>query len=470
MPRVNGPVTKPAFASSFSYKPVTPRAAPTCIPVVRDKVKFDLKKPSLQSDTSLGVKVFPSANRPNKDPTLLGKSTDSVDQKPGASSISHSDSIQKEQTSNPRIVLQIKNNQVLYNSVVDSKKPTNGSSSSSIASKGPTRLVPYNDEGSSDSDMDNVTESSSQIVLPPAPKADKAESPQKVNGNHSPKKKEKPTEPVLDEKLNTTLTVPGSYGPLDKDFSRMNLPKKLPGSPVKRSFSDSGFLNVNVSSNSKVNATSSWHVMEQDAMVSPSLASESSSASVNSTTDWHVFNKAEKRPQQIVPEAQNFGWKITPTKGEKLTNGESNHDSGEKKSAGELQIRLKRTTCSGSDSEKSADICNGDHHKDNIKTEPLLTVKKEEMHNESLNDSVTTSSCFPNLLSSKTFTTNGNGVDSDDHGKRKHKKKKRKKHKKEKKHDLEEETADSSESSSKKHKHKKKHKRHRKDDSSDDEK
>lgn len=527
IPRMNGPVlkpaTNPAFMSSFnqSFGKTRPRVTPTTIPTVRDKVKFEMKKPTLQLDkssssnsNSFGVKVFPSAPRSNSDTLLQTKGTTTLEQKlsitslgqkpsttglgpkpsttglvskpsttglgpkSASSSLSHSNSITptEKSSSNPRIVLQIKNNQVLYNSVVDSKKPS-CSNSNGASSQAATPLVPYNDEGSSDSDQDAAAKSKGKVSPVGKNEKEKEEYPPKVNGSHSPKRKEKIAEPVLDEKLNATMTVPGSYTSLGKDFLSRSTTvngngtyRKLPSSPVKKSFSDTSPLNVNVSSahGTKVNATSLWHVMDQDAMVSPSLASGSSSASFSSTTDWQISNKSEKRPQPLVPEAQSYGWTITPTKGEKPVNGNSSPGEGEKKSAGELQIRLTRTACSGSDSDKSTEAVdvgnrNGQLHTPSkaelSSSSSSCSALKDETKNTDDHDNTTTTFCFPKLRTSKPFT--GNGTGSTEQSSHKKHKKKHKKHKhKDRKRECDSEAGDSH----KRHKHKKKHKHHRKED------
>ena len=180
------------------------------------------------------------------------------------------------------------------------------------SSRLPHKLVPY--KGGSDSESDEgkpvkVNGESKPHVFSPVPKAMKPS-----------------FEPVIDDKLTTTTTVPGAYGSLDRASAWMAGKKSRSGlskddfhsyvpvnkaRPLRRSLSDDG-LTIDTSP-LKLNATTHWNILDTDAQVSPSIASGSSNTSMNSTTEWHIRNK-HKQMGQLVAEAQHIGWKITPVR------------------------------------------------------------------------------------------------------------------------------------------------------------
>ena len=154
--------------------------------------------------------------------------------------------------------------------------------------------MPYQGESSDDEVENSAVKSANngtkQAEKPtdPSPKSDATRSPVKSG------------EPVLDSRLQTTLTVPGAYKSLDqgepRSFSKEKAQERAEspvkhrssaGSPVKR-----GLVPLSVSCpltpTSKLNATTPWQVLDADAQMSPSLASGSSCNSVNSTTEWQV--------------------------------------------------------------------------------------------------------------------------------------------------------------------------------------
>ena len=218
----------------------------------------------------------------------------------------------------PRIVMHIKNGKVFFpgeGKEETGQRKVNGSD-------GKAKLVPYNDDSS------NSEEEETLVIRPPVPNNHAAASTKvKTNGGV-----------VFDKRLNATTVVPGSYKPLDTgDQPDATMQKPRESSPVKhsassrftsplrRSVSDSLSVVTNSGSQHRVNATTSWHVLDQEAAISPSLASGSSNTSMNSTTEWQVTPGPEKRTKSVLPDAKCNGWTVTPVK----DNGHSKGPAGD---------------------------------------------------------------------------------------------------------------------------------------------
>ena len=90
----------------------------------------------------------------------------------------------------------------------------------------------------------------------------------------------------------------------------LSSPPKRHGT-LRRSLSADGPLTVNTNMHQKLNATPGpWQVTDNNVAQSPSLASECSNSSVNSTTEWNVMDSKEAPKTPVLPEAQCPGWTV----------------------------------------------------------------------------------------------------------------------------------------------------------------
>ena len=423
---------------------VKPNGSTIPLPGDRKKISFGVKsKPTKENQESFGIKVARKPTATVTSPKVNGNHSGNGCSE-GAST-SNGDSEDAD-----RIVLTIKDGKVYNGSLGNVKSPGK--------STGPAGLVPYNDEsGSSDEESSSKPNGIATSPLKRSASGGETAVPPKrpANGPTSS------SEPVFDQRLNATVNVPGAYKPLDQESKfgkRENGPAKDRGSPVKRpaSTNDSIFpLQINVpSSSTKVNATTSWQIMEQDAQVSPSVTSNASSTSVNSTGNgWQISGSEEARKMPLVPEAQCNGWKVTPLKGPRPNgnvngnvNGNAGDDYANANGSGDATNYHKTmeadrplsngptvsSTQPGNDNStkvtQPAPQQNGDEGQPSLPAEPSSSkVKKAE-------DSLSLSS-FTSLLSGCTGST----LDSDSSPYRKKDKKKKKKKKKHKKrHDEDE--------------------------------
>ena len=467
----------------------------------------------------IGPQVFPTHNgkgpqlSPNTIPSLSHRDKISFGIKP---------KIAQSEENKPRIVMHIKHGKIAYNSAADK-----AAAAANKIDKGAVpganklhKLVPY-DDNNSDSETEKDKNSSPTITANFNQHNSVKEERHSFNGNSAPKVSKQDTfEPVMDQKLNATTIVPGCYGPLNKEFCNDSSYKrdkdlkreewghtKYP-SPVKRSgslysadrhedsnhapafrrsLSDHSGLSVITSpEDRRVNATTrGWSVLDPEAQVSPSIASESSSiTSVNSTTEWQVIDKDKALPPHL-PEAQHFGWTVTPSKKnspeyDKITDG--------------LQITLKKTSPSSSKEGSPKDKEKGGDHMTNGANGDSYTSYKPKYYDQDhvlVRKSSTSlfGSCVqrndpssPYFMASKSVSTNRhdtqngisahsstsspamNGIsdsvsDESLHKKSKKHKKHKKKHKKNKHMDLYENEGDNDG-----HKKRKKHKKYKSGD------
>ena len=238
--------------------------------------------------------------------------------------------------SQPRIVLTIKKDKKGYKSVSDSPQAklvaanvktvrTEVNKSSNI-SKLSQKLVPYNGE-TSDSETGNESSEEMQLGERNGSQNDEKKRIGKSPSPSGAKMKHRPSfEPVLDEKLNTTTVVPGSYGPLNKCVGPYPVQKKKStvetscqtnaSRASQKSLSENGLSVVTNDTGSHINATTPmWSVLEADLQVSPSVASASGSSntSLNSTTEWKIENCKKQNFRVFTPLGDNKppGWKVT---------------------------------------------------------------------------------------------------------------------------------------------------------------
>ncbi|CAC5406039.1 USP36_42 [Mytilus coruscus] len=202
----------------------------------------------------------------------------------------------------PRIVMQIKNGKV-----TTYEKSPNGKS----------KLVPYDGESDSEDEIGPTKTNG------PVPKVQSQMDKMKVE-NESSAKHRNGNSVIFDQKLNATTSVPGNQHLLEtsQKESRAN------GGTKQKNNGHSLAINTNkdlmsdkksmleISSLScvtttKINATSNWHVLNQDLILSPSRGSNSSKESNNSTTEWQIKDSKDVPQFPKVPNYQHAGWKVT---------------------------------------------------------------------------------------------------------------------------------------------------------------
>ena len=424
-------------------------------PVPRKNIPLKTHQPSSTSTSSTFMSNLPTfmSNKSTTSPfpsktaasTPLPANRDRV-----AFGIKPKQSLKPQETSKeekPRIVMQIKNGKVTtYEKSPNGKsKIVNGGSSSS-------KLVPY--DGESDSEEESNQSKSKVSADKVAVQLDKL-NVENESRTSAPKHKMEGAV-IFDEKLNATTSVPGNTKLLESSLKddRVNggLKMKHSGHPPSLKSKDltpdrkSTFENSSLTciTSTKINATSSsWHVLYQDSILSPSRGSNSSKESTNSTTEWQLKDPS---PFTKVPERQHPGWKVLEDEKRKATSGIKNN-------------RSNATTTSPSQPNLEKDKV----HKTVIDVNPQPHSEKDKVYKTILDI------CDQNHYSSY------DSVDVSDkqnlispESNEKHKKHKKKKHKHGKDHDDEDvkyqelDNENNLETTSKKHKKKKrKHKKER---------
>lgn len=230
----------------------------------------------------------------------------------------------------PRIVMQIKNGKVTtYEKSPNGKsKIVNGESTSS------SKLVPYDGESESDEETMQSARNESAVKVKEAANKLLIEGESKKSPSPSRQRKEKENEVVFDEKLNATTSVPGNYKLLETTLKDEKVhgnvkirntglaPKTKESTPDrKRTFENSSLTCI---TSTKINATSNWHVLNPESILSPSRGSNSSKESTNSTTEWHIKDIKEVPQLLKVPECQHAGWTVMSDQKSKASDISSN--------------------------------------------------------------------------------------------------------------------------------------------------
>lgn len=305
-----------------------------------------------------------------------------------------------------------------------------------------SRLVPYGDNTSSDSDVSAK------------------EAPMVHSGSHGVGRKD---EVVLDPKLNTTTSVPGNthlYETVTKkekidSSSHQHTDKgkehKHGHTPLKRAMSDS-LTCVTGHSPAKHAGGPDW-LTTVDPVLSPSLGSSSSSNhSHSSSTDWSVTKNSSKMLSSSLSERQTAQWTVTP---------------------GRAELAVRRSF--SEDSVKpNFDSVEKDHA--GYAKPQTTNMKRQAMQEQLKSVELTKNPCFPSPVVTSDRVCLLNTPQVKDRAEDEYKAlKKAKKHKKHKKHRHEDkdygysQMSDESEHSHKKKKKKKKKHKHREQDEQRDE-
>lgn len=363
-----------------------------------------------------------------------------------------------------RIVLTIKQGKVYNGSLEDIRE---GSSHNGKQH----RLVPYQDESS---DEENINSNNNKT------ESDKYNK----KASHKAGLSASDSEPVLDKRLNATVNVPGAYRPLDQGPDPLSFKKdetqyckdgkhRYGGATLKRSLSE-GNSPLTVATclpdATKVKSTTSWHVLDQENQVSPSIAS--STGSVNSTTDWQV-SAGNDNKTPLVPEAQFVGWKVTSKNEGKKENTNGTCDKDAKEAHNDLTITIKKSVSSGSTSSSGeADsyvAVSASDKNSKLSRSESITSSKDESKSTSISTLSPLSSLSPECKADSEADTSQthllNGHQESDKDINVHKK-----HKKNKKHKRHKDSSDKDSAEyndsdhTLKHKKKKKHKKHKHED------
>lgn len=232
----------------------------------------------------------------------------------------------------PRIVMQIKNGKV-----TTFEKSPNGKS----------KLVPYDGESDSDNDTGHGTGKKTNGSV----KTSHEDQNKAGNGNMS--KMRNGSGIVFDQKLNATTSVPGNVHLLEtslkedrmtngKKHGRERTPDRKNGSQYEARHGLENSLTCVTSS--KVNATSSWHVLNQDNILSPSRGSNSSKDSTNSTTGWKIKEMKENHLFPKTSDYQHVGWKISDNGEQHSVNDKHCKYVNSDKTDGSLYPQLKKSS------------------------------------------------------------------------------------------------------------------------------
>lgn len=311
----------------------------------------------------------------------------------------------------PRIVMQIKNGKV-----TTYEKSPNGKS----------KLVPY--DGDSDSE-----EETSQTKMNGA--SAKVQMDKMKVENESSAKHRNGNGVIFDQKLNATTSVPGNQHLLEtsQKESRSNGGMKQKNNGHSQNINTSRDLmsdkkslleisSLSCVTSTKINATSNWHVLNQDLILSPSRGSNSSKESNNSTTEWQIKDSKDIPQFPKVPDCQHAGWKVT----------DGPYQSDSKKGHKHVAETFKESL-------------------EEVKVHDTVSDVRSD-HNYQLTSK--------SLLEKDNLLTSSNADSSE--GSKKHKKKKRK-HEKDHDDSKHQESVSSSDMETQRKKHKKKKHKHKKD-------
>ena len=210
----------------------------------------------------------------------------------------------------PRLVMRIRNGAVCYNSANDLIETNHCDST-----KNQHTCVPYNDRSSEEERISCNCDPGQLTGI------------KFKSGKRPAKKVKQKNEPVIDQCLETTTSVPGCYAALDKMASWMaarklrrvsgkdksSLPMVNKIKDLRKTSNDAG--SAPGSRLPKVNATSKWNIWNSGACLSPSVTSSSNISSINSKVTDNSYQVKQQRAH--VPKFKHFGWTSTRKKMEK---------------------------------------------------------------------------------------------------------------------------------------------------------
>ncbi|KAL3876474.1 hypothetical protein ACJMK2_034317 [Sinanodonta woodiana] len=308
------------FTPTFHSKPNTFPSA-TALPEKRDKVSFGLKTPQTKSSLQQQQPLIDISSTPRIVLKISQGKATAVERSPDGKDtvMSGDDEISTESV--------VKN---ISTSVKSRLVPYTADSNSSDSEQEAKRRAQIERKRKSSSNSPDNKQKLARLNGDVLEKPSKATEALVVDDRLKTWKGDKsngiPSSLIFDRKLNATTSVPGNAHLLETAAARdrlshsalnlmVNKPKDIKmqsrANPLKRSLSENGSINCVTSPiRSKVNATSSWHIHQQDSEPSPSVGSSSSNISINSTTEWQVTEKFETVVLPTIPECQHPGWKV----------------------------------------------------------------------------------------------------------------------------------------------------------------
>ncbi len=260
--------------------------------------------------------------------------------------------------------MHIKNKKVCYSSVKEKEEESDGKITVGTLN-GPKRttLVPYSNMDSSDSEDEN-----DMIADEPKSQGQSREShsPRKKSQTPSPKRNAHQREASVGGRVNgdgrkgpsspTSVRLTHASNPftMDHSTSTTDLSSDKYGPHVERPQTINRAVGVSESKLTIVtdsgagvtpikSTSANWQIQEQEALLSPSVASASSCSvsSSNSTTEWHIC----ETDQLTLPDAQHVGWTVTPTLGESKK-ASSDSETIPLKKRSDLTVKLKKRPAS----------------------------------------------------------------------------------------------------------------------------